>query len=271
MDDLVDKVTRRTWVTLCHPADPRNVGGVIRIVANFGFKGLRVVSKTPFDERDLLCFSSEASKKVNLEFYSNLDDCLQDQHFVLGTTRRTRDPDAPAMSPLSDIESVLPSTGSISLLFGAERTGLTASEVERCQHLLWIPTTEVFPSMNLAHAVGVFGYALSQIDAQHLAAKYEATASTLKNVPAHLSQTKQEAFFRKLNANLELAKYPPGRHPQGYLRRLRRLLMRANPTQEELGLLGGVFSELARLSRLVSEQKQPGQRRTEGDKACDEP
>lgn len=271
MDDLVAKVAGRTWITLCHPADPRNVGGVIRVVANFGFKGLRIVSTKTFDERDLLCFSSEASQKVNVEFYNNLDDCLQDQHFVLGTTRRNRDPDAPAMSALSAIETVLPTTGSISLLFGAERTGLTASEVERCHHLLWIPTTEVFPSMNLAHAVAVFGYAVSQIDAQEVTARGDGPTITQTNVPAQLSQTKQEAFFRKLNANLETAQYPPGRHPQGYLRRLRRLLMRANPTQEELGLLGGVFSELARLSKLLSEEKQPGQGSTECDEAYDEP
>ena len=84
MDDLVGDVTKRTWVVLCNPADPRNVGGVIRVVANFGFKGLRVVTSKTFDERDLLCFSSEASERVTVEFYPSLDEGLKDQHFVLG-------------------------------------------------------------------------------------------------------------------------------------------------------------------------------------------
>lgn len=250
MDDLVGDVTKRTWVVLCNPADPRNVGGVIRVVANFGFKGLRVVTSKTFDERDLLCFSSEASERVTVEFYPSLDECLKDQHFVLGTTRRNRDPDAPPMSALPQIHNTLPSSGNVSLLFGAERTGLVAAEVERCHHLLWIPTSEVFPSMNLAHAVAVFGYVLSQVNEDQVA-----PFSFSKNEPAQISQTKQEAFFRKVSQNLVAAQYPPGRHPQGYLRRLRRLLMRANPSQEELGLLGGVFSELARLSQGHSEEE----------------
>ena len=252
MDNLVGSVANRTWITLCHPADPRNVGGVLRVAANFGFRGVRIVTEKEFDERDLLCFSSEASIHVDLEWFPDLDSCLHDQHFVLGTTRRQRDPDAPPMMSLPQVETVLPDSGCISLLFGAERTGLTVSEVERCHHLLWIPTTEVFPSMNLAHAVAVLGYAMSQIGAEP--AVYDAPPL---NVPARVTQAKQEAFFRQLERNLNTAQYPPGRHPLGYLRRLRRLLTRANPSQEELGLLGGVFSELARLTRIKLEKKEP--------------
>lgn len=258
MVSAVETTTSRTWITLCNPADPRNVGGVIRVAANFGFKGVRIVTKTNFDARDLLCFSSEASEKVRVEFYENLNDCLAEQHFVLGTTRRRRDPDAPAMSSLSQIHEALPSTGDISLLFGAERTGLVSSEVERCQHLIWIPTSDVFPSMNLAHAVAVFGYAISQADTADAV-----PPSSGINLPSEVSQAKQEAFFAQLAQNLGRAKYPPGRRPQGYLRRIRRLLARANPSQEELGLLGGVFSELARLTDLRLEKEKPSEKDSE--------
>ena len=259
MVSAVATITSRTWITLCNPADPRNVGGVIRVAANFGFKGVRIVTTTNFDTRDLLCFSSEASEKVRLEFYENLNDCLADQHFVLGTTRRRRDPDAPAMSSLFQIHDSIPPNGEISLLFGAERTGLVASEVERCQHLIWIPTSDVFPSMNLAHAVAVFGYAISQADTTDAV-----PPSPGINRPSEVSQAKQEAFFSQVEQNLGRAKYPPGRRPQGYLRRLRRLLARANPSQEELGLLGGVFSELARLTDLHSEEQKPSDKDSEG-------
>ena len=63
-----------------------------------------------------------------------------------------------------------------------------------------------------------------------------------------MSQSAQESFFRGVHQHLVNASYPPGRNPQGFLRRLRRFLLRANPSQEELGLLGGVFAEMSRLS-----------------------
>ncbi len=243
MVDLVSDISTRTWITLCNPADPRNVGGAIRACANFGYKGLRVVTQTVFDQRDLLCFSSEALLTVDVQFFQTLDECLADQHLVIGTTRRQRDPDAPSMCSLREVVGRLPECGDITILFGAERTGLVAAEVERCQELVWIPTSEQFPSINLAHAVAVVGYGLG---AEHLISDSDSTnqLSTLA-----MPQTAQERFFRGVHENLLRSNYPPGRNPQGYLRRLRRFLDRANPTQEELGLLGGVFAELARLSK----------------------
>lgn len=254
MADMVSDLNTRTWITLCNPADPRNVGGAIRACANFGYKGLRIVTQTRFDQRDLLCFSSEALLTVDVQFFESLDDCLADQHLVIGTTRRQRDPDAPSMCSLREVADRLPDDGEITILFGAERTGLVAAEVERCQELVWIPTSEQFPSMNLAHAVAVVGYGLSA-ELEACPSKSDEQLSKMA-----MTQTAQESFFRSVNENLLRSNYPPGRNPQGFLRRLRRFLMRANPTQEELGLLGGVFGELARLSDASltnSEEEQP--------------
>lgn len=256
MVDNVASLSARTWITLCNPADPRNVGGAIRACANFGYRGIRIVTQTRFDDRDLLCFSSEALLTVEVQFFETLDECLSDQHLVIGTTRRQRDPHAPSMCSLREVGSRLPEHGEVTILFGAERTGLIAEEVERCQELVWIPTSEQFPSMNLAHAVAVVGYGLGADPELSLSDSSSALAKM------DMSQTAQESFFRSVHENLQRADYPSGRHPQGFLRRLRRFLSRANPTQEELGLLGGVFAELARLSQRESdsEDEQPGKK-----------
>jgi TrmH family RNA methyltransferase len=255
--DDVANLSARTWITLCNPADPRNVGGAIRACANFGYRGIRIVTQTDFDPRDLLCFSSEALLTVEVQFFTTLDECLADQHLVIGTTRRQRDPNAPSMCSLREVGSRLPTEGEATILFGAERTGLVAEEVERCQELVWIPTSEQFPSMNLAHAVAVVGYGLG--------AESQPTPNDLPSPQLEkmdMSQTAQECFYRSVHENLLRAQYPSGRHPQGFLRRLRRFLSRANPTQQELGLLGGVFAELARLSGgdlpADSEEEKPG-------------
>lgn len=45
--------------------------------------------------------------------------------------------------------------------------------------------------------------------------------------------------------------YPPGRNPENFTRRVRRILARSNPDQQELSLFGGVFSEMLRLGQLA--------------------
>lgn len=241
---MVMSIVERTWIVLCNPADPRNVGGAIRACANFGLRGLRVVTDHAFDARDLLCFSSEASQTVEVQFFATLDDCLRDQTLVVGTTRRKRDPDAPSMCSLQSLGPRLPQDGECTILFGAERTGLLVDEVERCQELVWIPTSERFPSMNLAHAVAVVAYQLSLVGEPNAMPNNSGKQLDVMQ----MSQSAQESFFRGVHQHLVSASYPPGRNPQGFLRRLRRFLLRANPSQEELGLLGGVFAEMSRLS-----------------------
>ena len=49
----------------------------------------------------------------------------------------------------------------------------------------------------------------------------------------------------------ETLTYPPGRNPELFTRRLRRILDRANPNHAEFGLVAGVFSELLRLHALI--------------------
>ena len=45
--------------------------------------------------------------------------------------------------------------------------------------------------------------------------------------------------------------YPPGKSPTAFVRRLRKILHRANPNQKELSMIGGIFGEMERLAKLA--------------------
>ncbi len=224
---------------LCRPADSRNVGGAIRAVVNHGLAELRVVTDTPFDPEDLFFFSSGSVDVAEYREFPTLDAAIADRSRVIGTSRRRRDDDGPPVWPAAGLRDRIGSQPT-AILFGTERTGLTTEELDRCEAAVEVPTTERYPSMNLAHAVAVIGYELARPEAARVGPSPEPVG---ERVPA----AAREALFAKIEAVAEGLSYPPGRSPQAFVRRLRRILDRANPDHEELSLIAGIFSEMGRL------------------------
>src|SRR3990172_12282032 len=56
----------------------------------------------------------------------------------------------------------LSATNGAGLVFGSEREGLTNDELSLCHRFVRIPSSESFPSLNLAQAVAVLCYELSK-------------------------------------------------------------------------------------------------------------
>jgi len=241
----VSTVSSSTYAILCRPVDVRNVGGAIRSVVNHGLAGLRVVGSGPFDEEDIFAYSSGAVVHRELTYFDTLADAISDCDLVVGTSRRTRDPDAPPQWPAAGVAERLVHARRVGLLFGTERTGLTKAEMDRCSAVIWVPTTAQFPSMNLAHAVACLGYELARPAASSVG------PAVVDEAAPRLEGSKREAFFAHVERMVASVGYPPGRSPDAFVRRLRKILHRANPNQQELSLLGGVFSELGRLGRLA--------------------
>lgn len=233
------------YAVLCDPKDPRNVGVAIRAVGNHGLAGLRIVSDHPFERRELEAYSSNYLGEVDVQEFTDLDAALADCTQVIGTSRRTRDPLAPPSWPAAGLRRRLDPEHTVAILFGTERTGLVKAEVDRCQALVWIPTQDSVPSLNLSHAVAVIGYELARPEPESTGP----AASTPD--PLRTPIKAREAFYQHaFDVTTEMG-YPPGRTPELFTRRLRRILMRANPNPVEYGLFAGMLSEMRRLSGLV--------------------
>ncbi len=235
----------RTWVVLCNPADTRNVGGAIRAVINAGLAGIRVVTQTELDGRDLHCYSSGSIEYGSVSFFSSVEEATADCARVIGTSRRMHDPDSPPEWPAAGLAQRLESPAKTAILFGAERTGLLKSEIDLCSALVHIPTSETYPSMNLAHAVACIGYELARPrDASKV-------GPALTDEPPRLNAAARDAFYGQITYILQDLNYPPGRSAPAFVRRLRKIMHRANLNQQEISMLGGVFSELHRLGGIA--------------------
>ena len=263
---------KQVHAVLCQPEDVRNVGAAIRAVANHGLASLRIVKtpladaapnlgldvghdpapsagpdlapdEGPFSREDLFHYSAGASERIPVQVFSSLDAALQDCAQVVGTSRRTRDPLAPPFWPAAGLRRRLVEGGPVAILFGTERTGLDRSEVDRCQALITVPTTSAHESLNLGHAVAIIGYELARPEPTGETRAPAAPEALRAPTPV------REAFYAKVEAVSAETGYPPGRNPELFARKLRRILDRANPSADELAMLMGVFSELSRLSK----------------------
>ena len=239
----------RVWAYLVHPSDSRNAGAAIRAAANHGLAGLKIVREEPFAHDDLLAFSSGALEYVPVEEHRSLDEALTGVSMILGTSRRERDDLTPRWWPLLELPRRFCAEGDIAILFGNERTGLSRAELDRCQALVSIPSQERFPSLNLSHAVACVAYEIArplERDARGGA------PPELPPSPLQLSTVESESFYQRFTEVSTEITYPPGRSPEVFVRRLRHLLRRANPSQAEFGLIAGIFRELQRLYRINS-------------------
>ena len=90
--------------------------------------------------------------------------------------------------------------GDIALVFGNEQSGLNDAELDLCSLAVHIPTSELFPSLNLAQAVQVVCYELrrqalaGQAFPSYEPAKREAVDASVTRISGRLGEL---GFFKK--------------------------------------------------------------------------
>jgi tRNA/rRNA methyltransferase len=146
-------------VVLVRPSNPENLGAVARAMRNFELDDWAIVSIGTLD------FAAARRVAVHAEglldrprLCRTLDEAVADCVWVVGTTgrppggRRRLSPEEVAR------EAASRAPGRTAIVFGGERSGLTAAELERCHDLSCVPAGPAQPSLNLAQAVLLYAY-----------------------------------------------------------------------------------------------------------------
>ncbi len=152
-------------IVLVEPREAGNVGAVARVMKNFGFEELWIIGEHPTLEPLAGWWASGADDVVaKAHFAPTLHYALADAQLTVATTSargRTTPVDFTPFE-LAETFASLKDDDTLALVLGREDRGLTREEVVQCQRTAAIPTSREFPTMNLALAVGVFCFALSQ-------------------------------------------------------------------------------------------------------------
>ena len=153
----------RLRVVLVAARNPLNIGAAARAMSNFGFTHLRVVNTYRAAFREARSAVGASDILAAAEEYSNVAEAVADCSLVVGTTavgHRTLQHPLRRLEPGGRFIRKRLQTGSVALLFGSEKFGLSNEAFSHCHWLMHIPTSDQNISMNLGQAVAVCLYEL---------------------------------------------------------------------------------------------------------------
>jgi len=149
-------------VVLCRPQGPRNVGSILRVVANFGPAELWLVRP----ERPSLLIHPDFEQMAHgvedvaakVHVVDDIAAALEDVTTSYGFTARAR-----GHRNLRDWRSVRDEMVArahdpaerVAFVFGSEESGLSGAETDPLHTLVRMPTSDEHGSINLAMAVGI--------------------------------------------------------------------------------------------------------------------
>lgn len=148
---------------LVRPAYASNLGSAARALTTMGFHELVLVQPTadPNSER-AKALATHAQKVLDdVKIFSTLTEALNGVELTLAASHRHRRIEKPIINSL-DLKSWVQGKGKeIALVFGPESTGLNLTELKLCDGIVTIPTACSQPSLNLAQAIMILAYELS--------------------------------------------------------------------------------------------------------------
>ena len=172
-----------------------------------------------------------------------LDEALADCVLVVGASARLRSLPWPVLDPRASAARVseVCRERRTAAVFGREKSGLSNSELERCNLLMHIPTNPHYSSLNLAAAVQVFAYELrmgiTEPGVRPAVGDEPASAGDIARFYTHLETVLVQIGF-----------LDPG-NPRQVMRRLKRLFGRSDLERTEVNILRGVLTLMQRSLR----------------------
>jgi len=227
-------------IVLVETSHPGNIGAVARAMKNMCLEHLFLVNPRHFPDREADARASGAQDLLKgARVVGSLEEAVGDCSLVVGTSARQRSTVWRVLDPRATAEMVMQraQSGEVALVFGRESSGLTAEELDRCTHLVHIPSNPEYSSLNIGMAVQIICYELRMLE---LSERHASGAGESASPSASVEQ--MEGFFLHLEQALHDFRFLQAGREDKMMRRLRRLFHRAGPDQREVNILRGILS-----------------------------
>jgi TrmH family RNA methyltransferase len=228
-------------IVLVTPSHPGNVGAAARAMKNMALSTLVLVNPRQFPHPEANARASGAEDVLQAAHVTpTLAEALAGCGYVAATTARDRDQYFRVMDVRAAAARLVAEAqrAPAAVIFGAERSGLSNEELEMAHALIRIPASPQYASLNLAMAVQLVAYELYR--ARGAAAPVPvplptplASTQELQRLYTHFAQVLEEIDFRDRTQG--------GTH---LMARIRRLLQRAEPDQNEVNILRGILTAI---------------------------
>ena len=220
-------------VVLVDPIYSGNVGSIARVMKNFGFDQLVLLNPCELDRPAHLMavHAYDIIENARIEF--SLNDALKGSSIIVGMTglpgkTENKHFRIPAYSPEQLKDKLAGNSGIVSLVFGREDAGLRNEELEICDIIVNIPTSPIYSSMNLSHAVAVILYELSDVES---GLRYLAQHSDIELLYEHIDEVLDDVEYKE--------------HKEDKTKlMLRRILGRCELTAREVQTMRGILRRI---------------------------
>jgi len=225
----------RIQIVLVEPQDPANIGAVCRAMKTMGITRLAVTGDREYDENRVNTLALHAKDiYASAQRYPSLEDALKTSALSFGASRRRgKFRKYFSMSP-GDMAAKTAETreGTVSIVFGRESDGLTDKELAMCDAAVRIPTSDKFPSLNLAQAVQILTYTLYTYSGP-MGNYSPVTREELEHLTETVTQSLDEIGFFKLEEKDEVGRF------------FRDIFARSLMSKSELNRLEKMFRKIA--------------------------
>ena len=232
-------------VVLVETCGEENIGSIARAMANMGVSNLILVNP--------LCdYLSSNSLKFALSAYYILKNAIVYRDFLsiknngdlsIAISRRA------GRKRINDI--ILPELPDflnfyqnirINLVFGREANGLTNDEIEKCDLICSIPSSENFPSLNLSHAVIVVLYEIFKNNYKKEIKDFD--INNFNNLYTNIINTLSKMNFFKNSK------------PQIIKNFIKKILLRAKLNDFEIKVISNIFSSINGMLTIDKKKEQ---------------
>ena len=220
---------------LVEPTHPGNIGGSARALKTMGFSDLSLVSPKLFPAEEATAMAAGAKDVLaQTQVFRTLKEALASSSVVFGTSARSRSIAWPLLNPREAAEKAqaLSKHGRVSFVFGRESSGLSNEELALCQYHVHIPSNPEYSSLNLAQAVQILAYECRMAS--------EMPVSKPLDEPL-VKQADLEVWIAKIEEQCKASGFLKAENPRYLLPRIRRLLAKAEVTQQEWNMLQGII------------------------------
>ncbi|MFA6172569.1 MAG: RNA methyltransferase [Kiritimatiellales bacterium] len=244
-------------IVLVDPRYAGNIGSICRVMMNMGITDLALVAPgehLDWTEARKLAYKAE-DMLDRLKIFQTLEEAVADCTVVAGTSARTGFYRDHAYLPRELAPIVLDSAAhhKAALVFGREDKGLFNEEIAVCTHIINIPSSELYRSLNLSHAVMVCCYEL------FLLANNPSYAPPEECSPEADGKLRERLYEAWSGMMLETG-FCEKEKLEHMMLGLRRIFSRGKLTENDAKILLG----LAKQTRWVAKALHRGKKRTSG-------
>lgn len=233
---------------LCRAEGAVNVGASCRALLSMGVTELRLADCPGLDPDTVRTYALGAFPLYERAGrFESLKDALADLSLAAGLSRRLGRRRKESVDIRRFAEEAAARPGRIGLVFGNERDGLSDDELGLCDLAAHIPSSELFPSLNLSHAVQLCFWELRRawLAGATAASGGEGTSAAAR--PA--GREEAEGAARRIADALQDAGFYKIAGREDQERFLAGVAARAALSPAELARLEGIFTKYAALSR----------------------